>query len=732
MAKIDSIDPWVPSAVAFGSQVVSGIGNYFEGKNRVKYQNKVAQMQEDARKRIAEAQKQSVRRANYFSLLTGSNMQAEPVDFDLPVIPAYESGGWSKALRGVGQGLGYASQATDTLMKMQDYNEAKATRAGEQAASMHIANVNTGGMLGGIDPETNKPYTIGSEVEAQKHRIAQLRGINADKAWENATDQDSKLGGLFSGSSDMAFKSAYSERIANAGSAMKQTYTQLYKFQLEQDQEALRESARIRAEQSTATAKLNFSIAENHAKISTDFTTDLLNSKPWQRGVKLINATDNILALVDGNEQYDATGKLIGYKINRATANAVFNLYQRTMDDGVVHEADINRIISGLDNYMTQASIGIEAFKNGEVASISPGAAFELVRHTEELKQNALKHLYADVESRSQAYAGGYNKPNVANAFGWTGREDAYNTFKNISDQHMRQFLGDQSGDPYGVSKNEAEEQADFIAAEKMLSDAKWRGEEHASPADIDTPFKELLEGVEDEEEIRNRDANAYWGQVLEGPTVVDNVSDLAETAGQSLSALSIDNPPGAMIRRQEGTQGAVTRRTASDYGQRGYRPPLDAIGAGLHNLGAGALETAAGYTNKAGLGPLGNVMLDPKRALNEALFGPANMQNVRSSSPQGLARELRDMDPATLALGALLFGNVNMVVRSGGRGYGGGGGGVSGLLGGGGPRGLPGGPYPGLGSGTSYPSLGSGTALGLPPGNPRIGPDLGRIYTGP
>ena len=94
MAKIQSIDPWVPSAVAFGSQVVSGIGNYFENKNRVKYQNKVAQMQEDARKRIAAAQKQSIKRANYFSLLTGSNIQAEPIDFDLPVIPAYESGGY--------------------------------------------------------------------------------------------------------------------------------------------------------------------------------------------------------------------------------------------------------------------------------------------------------------------------------------------------------------------------------------------------------------------------------------------------------------------------------------------------------------------------------------------------------------------------------------------------------------------------------------------------------------
>ena len=729
MAKIQSIDPWVPSAVAFGSQVVSGIGNYFENKDRVKYQNKVAQMQEDARKRVAEAQKKSVQRANYFSLLSGRNIQAEPVDFDLPVIPAYESGGWSKALRGVGQGLGYASQATDTLMKMQDYNEAKATRAGEQAASMHIANVNTGGMLGGIDPETNKPYTIGSEVEAQKHRIAQLRGINATTAWENATEQDSKLGGLFSGSSDMAFKSAYSERVANAGSAMKQTYTQLYKFQVQQDQEALREAASLDAKKATHLAGLKQDVAENHAKISTDFTTDLLGSEPWKRGVKLINATDNILALVDGNEIYDEAGKLTGYKINRATANAVFNLYQRTMDDGVVHEADINRIISGLDNYMTQASIGIEAFRNGEVASISPEAAFQLVGHTETLKQNALKHLYADVESRSQAYAGGYAKPFVANAFGWTGREDAYNTFKNISDQHMRQFLGDQSGDPFGVSKNEAEEQADYIAAEKMLNAAAWRGKEHEIPDDMETDFNVLLETVDDEA-ASTANQSAYWGQYLEGPTVMDDVK-AGTTAALDYALLGgVEGYTGPSLTQDIRNTPGDLRQQA--YGKRSLGGPITntlATGMAVPQIAAQHIQrsfSALRDSDDAIQSNIHSAADAASSALSEALFGPANMQNVRNlTSAQGIARELRDMSPASIALGALLFGNVNMAVRSGGRGFGGGfgGGGVSGLLGGGGPRGLPGGPYS---------SLGSGTGLGLPAGSAeRIAYPNSRIWTG-
>ena len=54
----------------------------------------------------------------------------------------------------------------------------------------------------------------------------------------------------------MAFKSAYSERLANAGSAMKQTYTQLYKFQVQQDQEALREAASLDAKKATHLAGL--------------------------------------------------------------------------------------------------------------------------------------------------------------------------------------------------------------------------------------------------------------------------------------------------------------------------------------------------------------------------------------------------------------------------------------------------------------------------------------------
>ena len=199
----------------------------------------------------------------------------------------------------------------------------------------------------------------------------------------------------------------------------------------------------------------------------------------------------------------------------------------------------------------------------------------------------------------------------------------------------------------------------------------------------------------------------------------MDNVSDLAETAGQSLGALSIDNPPGAMIRRQQATAGTVPRRTASHYGARGVRPPLDAVRAGLHNLSAGAYETMTGYAKHYGYD-------DPAGALHEALFGPASMQNVRYlTSPQGLARELRDMGPANIALGTLLFGKSfrqgPVMTGYGGRG---GGGGDSGLLQGGGPRGLPpGGPYPGLGR---------GTGLNLPQGSSeRIAYPNSRIWTG-
>ena len=711
MAKIDSIDPWVPSAIAFGSQVVSGIGNYFENKNRVKYQNKVAQMQEDARKRIAEAQKKAVKRANFFSLMSGQNLQAEPVDYDLPVIPAYESGGWTKALRGVGQGLGYASQASDTLIKMQDYNESKATRAGEQAAAMHIADSQTSYELG--------PVPAKEEVERQARRIAQLRSIDADQAWENSLEADSSLSGMFSGKSDSAFKEAYATRIANANAVMKKTQDTNLRLWQANIEEAARDELIETNRKTAARTKADTTAATKQAEAGTDFTNAMLASADYKMNTKLLIQTDKIMALANHEDwQYDEDGNLTGIKLNAATSTAIFNLYQRTMDDGVVHEADINRIKEGLDTWRKQAVITLEALRDNEVATISPDAALLLIGHTEKLRANAVAHLHSSANARAAAYSMVYNNSTTAQSHGWTGRDDAYKTFKGIVDANLRQFTTNREG--LDRLQEVPKSQVEFTTGLANLEGAALWGDPSAQKlsegveggkwADIQKiGFDEFAILTAEDKKQAEDDAVAKFFTGVLFPVVPAVQSEVGQAALAGAKSVAAGNPPGAFIRRTAGTEGAFGRTTPADYSR--FRHPVDVMAAGAHNWTAAAFETASGYGAKA------------QQSVNTALFGPAHMQNVRSYSPQGIMRQVRD-DPATIALTALLYGRSYGQGPIGRGGGGGGGGGVSGLLGGGGSRVLPGGPYSGLGR---------GTGLNLPQGSSeRIAYPNSRIWTGP
>ena len=119
------------------------------------------------------------------------------------------------------------------------------------------------------------------------------------------------------------------------------------------------------------------------------------------------------------------------------------------------------------------------------------------------------------------------------------------------------------------------------------------------------------------------------------------------------------------------------------------------------------------------------NTFSNPALTLQKALLGGPYKTHA-SESQKALYNMGADIleDPSTAILTSMLFRGNNPFLRYQ-RPGGGGGGGISGLLRGGGSRGLPG--------GTSYPSLGSGTGIGLPAAPvERIGPDLGRIYTGP
>jgi len=443
MAKIQSIDPWVPSAIAFGGQVVSGIGNYFENKNRVKYQNKVAQMQEDARKRIAAAQKQSIKRANYFSLLTGSNIQAEPVDFDLPVIPAYESGGWSKALRGVGQGLGYASQATDTIQKVQEYNEEKATRAGQQSAAQHIlasGNIaNLGTYEGGY----------GTEIDRQASRIRHLESVNDVDAWEKAIGQDSSLTGMFSGNSSEAFRSAYSGAILKAHGGMKQTQNLNYrlKAQLDAQEDAAEKVARAKRLADTKTQKGEAS--ERQVSVLQDFNKSLVDDRVYKSRVEQIDSANKVMALLgldkDGYPEgavFDVKGNLTGIKLDAPTQLAITQLVQRTFDDAVVHETDIVRITSNADHLFTRVGLSLDAFLKGEVKSLSPEAALVLVNHAEDIRKAGLLRITDRFNNQTEQYVNSFSSHTNATHHGWENPAAARKQFEDQRDLHLRNLGG--------------------------------------------------------------------------------------------------------------------------------------------------------------------------------------------------------------------------------------------------------------------------------------------------
>ena len=77
-----NIAPWVPPALELGSLVSSGVGSWLDSRDKRNYQNKIARMQEDARKRAADAERIAIQRANRLSLLTGQTVRPEPIDID--------------------------------------------------------------------------------------------------------------------------------------------------------------------------------------------------------------------------------------------------------------------------------------------------------------------------------------------------------------------------------------------------------------------------------------------------------------------------------------------------------------------------------------------------------------------------------------------------------------------------------------------------------------------------
>ena len=424
-----NIAPWVPAALEFGGLVASGVGSWLDSRDRRKYQNQIGQMQEDARKRVADAERLAMQRANRLSLLTGRNVRPEPIDIDLPVVPQYKSGTSAKIFQGLGFGLGASSLASSAVQKAQQYNTQLAEKAGKQQAAIDIANtlsnqpkigssqayesseqtgeifenffsdvdmINSMGTLSPQQLKTAQNYmqdkyqqrawTSGEVLSKTLGDVRQLEGPAALKNLKNNPENAIQFDGLFSGNAESSFLGSYAEAMAGS-------YDTLKRQEVDQlNMEAQLEAQRMRIQ----TTRMSNLLSEKHRSIQhrleqSDNTQEYLNkgaklledSKPLQGavdkadqlGIALnliqanvsgpwIQATDengnviidpitkkpriienkNAGAVIDEN-----TGELVGIRLSGGVTDAMFQLYQRGMDDGVVHATDIERIRESID-----------------------------------------------------------------------------------------------------------------------------------------------------------------------------------------------------------------------------------------------------------------------------------------------------------------------------------------------------------------------------------------------
>lgn len=474
-----NIAPWVPAALELGGLVASGVGSWLDSRDRRGYQNQIGQMQEDARKRVADAERIAIQRANRLSLLTKQNVRPEPIDVDLPVVPQYKPGTSTKIFKGLGFGLGAASLASTATQKTQEYNKKLAEKAGEQQAATDLMGVlaqqpkigstqlyesdRAGSLFENFFSDVDMINSMG-DLSPKEHKIARnyltdqyqqpawtsgevltrtledVRGLGAAKALDNLKDNPDntiQFDGLFSGDSESAFLGSYSKAIAGSYDAFKQ-----------QEVAQLNAEAALELKRNQMQAKrVADLLASKHKNLenrlkSEDNTQEYLergeyvlqHHQPFQGALKKYGQLTTALNLIqqsvegpwiteldkNGNPIIDpitnkpriienkhhshvidkTTGELTGLKLTGGTVDALYQFYQRGMDDGVVHGEDVVRIRSAFDTWW-QTNIGqpFESWynrnwdpekgvgtKGGSPQPVSPTALFELAGILDENK----------------------------------------------------------------------------------------------------------------------------------------------------------------------------------------------------------------------------------------------------------------------------------------------------------------------------------------------------------
>lgn len=375
-----AISPWIPAAAQIGSLAFSGIGSWLGSRDQQKYQEDIRRMQEDARKRMAEAQKAASQRANYLSILTGERVAPNPVDVDLPVIPAYKPGTMTTLMSGLGKGLGYAAQGASAFQKAQTYSEQLAAQQGKQAAIADAWEAyNTAPKSGSVyyDPSSGLQKT--NALQRSQAVLDSLGQLTDDEAYTKATNDGTVFTGLFSGDSDKTFKSSYAATLLDVhGKAQTQhdaNSATAAQIEIARQKLAIQQKtadATIRASRISADADRLDNINETRAYITEQMWDDPNTRKNIARldmmhkALNLVHSSigDEFIVGPDGQKYknpewlgvYNDDGSLKGYHLKGLTADALIQVYQRTRDEGVVHADDVNRIRQHADSFF--GSIG--------------------------------------------------------------------------------------------------------------------------------------------------------------------------------------------------------------------------------------------------------------------------------------------------------------------------------------------------------------------------------------
>lgn len=572
-----AISPWVPAAVELGSLAFSGIGSWLSSRDQRKYQEDIRRMQEDARKRVADAQKIANQRANYFSIMTKQRVAPDPVNLDLPVIPAYDPGNWTKLMSGLGKGLGYAAKGASAFHTAQTYSEKLAAEAGKQAAQRDAWEAKqTADVTGQFKPYSTyntKGEDTFTPVDTSRSYLDHLGNLTDEKAYEKAQADGSVFSGLFSGDSDKSFKASYASTLMDAHNKADTLHrTNVYqeaqlnlsrkKLEAQQRESRLATAGRLAIQQQNA-AQWEVSIMQDFRKeiVGPDFRDrirridkfdEALNlvkqstGEPFllhkETGKRILDPKGNEIPNPDYGISFDKNGRVNGVRITGGVADALMQVYQRTRDEGVVHAGDVDRIQGSMNTFW--GSLGAHTFEDWyrrlgtddeSPITLTPQQTFQLVK----ILETDRKFIFESMGTEAVAIA--TSTANSISAYSDGGLFQGWKSTKELL-ENLTGVINDQL-DPHRSPDFISDVEADYITrldsqqVHATLT-AGLLGEED----DLSDIVPDVVKGKApyylsnlSPEEYEQNIQDAYWNDYAGQGTVI---AEAAKLGGRSLEAI--------------------------------------------------------------------------------------------------------------------------------------------------------------------------------------------------